>query len=220
MIHTGEPCEKAHMRLGVIGPSQGDLVALATAAQVLIDRARVERVIYLGKDDALDRVVSAWATDIVGANPNESVMFDRAARACVKASSEEIEVFVASERARRRLRVFTTVPSPPGRTIEIFDGRIAVFIYDKATLDEDDIAGAQLLVFGRTDKRLVHRVGSRTFVAPGALSADGATGIAVFDDEVGGVLTVEFLDITGTVVATEKIEGRPRPGKMKVQGSG
>lgn len=201
----------------MLGPSSGDLVALAKAAQVLVDRANVERVLYLGKDDALDRIVAAWAQDIVGANPNESLLFARAAVACVKASSDEIEAFVASERARRRLRIFTTVPAPPGRTVELLDGRIAVFVYDKATLDEDDIAGASLLVFGRSDKRLVHRVGSRTFVAPGPLAADGQSGIIVLDDDGGAGTALEFLNIDGQVTESEKLEGRPRPGKLKVQ---
>lgn len=216
------------MRLGVLGPCHGDLVALAKAAQVLVDQGRADRVLYLGKDDALDRVVSAWARDIVGANPDESVMFERAARACVKASSEEIEAFVASERSRRRLRMFTTVPAPPGRTIELFDGRIAVFVYDKATLDEDDIAGASLLVFGRSDRRLIHRVGSRTFVAPGPVvstleieaAPEGAPprgGLLVLDDESAGVIRLEFLGLDGSVVESERLEGRSRPGKLKVQ---
>ena len=99
------------MRLGVIGPCQDDILALAKAAQVLLDRANVERVLYLGKDDALDRVVASWAHEIVGENPSESATFERAARACVNASASEIEDFVGSERARRRLRVLTTVPA-------------------------------------------------------------------------------------------------------------
>lgn len=213
------------MRLGVLGPSNGDIVALAKAAQVIVDHTRVERVLYLGNDDALDRVVRAWASEIVGANPDESAMFARAAVACVKASSDEIDAFVASERARRRLRIYTTVPAPPGRTIELLDGRIAVFVYDKATLDEDDIAGASILVFGRSDKRLVHRVGSRTFISPGPLGAgstDGGNGIAVLDDEIAAGTLIEFLDLEGAVVHSEKIEARsPRAsGKLKIQGAG
>lgn len=209
------------MRLGVIGPCNEDLVALATAAQVLVDRARVERVLYLGKDDALDRVVEAWAAEIVGANPDEAVLFARAAVACVKASAEEIDAFVASERARRRLRIYSTVPAPPGRTVELFDGRIAVFVYDKATLDEDDIAGASLMVFGRSDRPLVHRVGSRTFISPGPLGQPGGS-VVVLDDESEPGIRIDMLDLEGNVVSTERIESRaPRAaGKLKVQGAG
>ncbi|MFO0553401.1 MAG: hypothetical protein U0271_33770 [Polyangiaceae bacterium] len=207
------------MRLGVLGPCNGDVVCLAKAAQVMLDRARADRVLYVGSDDALDRVVAAWAHDIVGANPSEQVMFERAARACLNATSTEIEDFVASERARRRLRVYATVPAPPGRTIEILDGRVAVLLYDKATLDEDDIAGASILVFGKSDKPLVHRVGSRTFVAPGPVSYEGNSGVLVFDDDVGGGLAIDFLTLAGEVARREKIEPRPhvQGAKMKVQ---
>lgn len=208
------------MRLGVIGPCLDEVVALANAAHVLLDQTKVERVLYLGKDDALDRVVASWAHDIVGSNPSESVVFERAARSCVNASPEEIELFVASERARRRLRILTTVPAPPGRTIELFDGRIAVFVYDKALLDEDDIAGASVLVFGKSDKALAHHVGSRTFVTPGRLAPETRCGVAVIDDEGGNGIQIDFLDKeTGVVLSSERIEGRVRAqGKLKVQG--
>lgn len=215
------------MRLGVLGPSGGDLVALAKAAQVLVDHGEVDRVIYLGKDDALDQVVAAWAQEMVGANPDESLVFDRATRACARATSDEIETFLTGERARRRLRIFTTVPPPPGRTIELLDGKIAVFVYDKASLDEDDIAGASLLVFGRSDRQIIHRVGSRTFVAPGPLlpsdAADGdtrePTGIAILDGEGGAGARIEVWSLAGELVKTEVVEGRPNPAKIRVQGS-
>lgn len=219
------------MRLGVLGPSAGDLVALAKAAQVLVDHGEVDRVIYLGKDDALDQVVAAWAREIVGANPDESLVFDRATRACARATSDEIEAFLTAERARRRLRIFTTVPPPPGRTIELLDGKIAVFVFDKATLDEDDIAGASLLVFGRSDRQIIHRVGSRTFVAPGPLlpsdstpselagAAKEPTGIAILDGEGGSGTRIEVWNLEGQLVKTEVVEGRPNPAKIRVQGS-
>lgn len=216
------------MRLGVIGPMKSDLVALAKAAQILVDQGRVERVIYLGKDDALDSVVASWAADIVGANPSEAAIFERAAMACVNATPEEIEEFVAAERVRRRLRVFTSVPAPAGKAVELLDGRIAVFVYDKATLDEDDIGGAHILVFGRSEKPLVHRVGSRTFIAPGALLPPGVLaegergGLAVFDDDVGGGVRIELLSPEGATLKVEKIEPRQHASgaKLKVQGPG
>jgi hypothetical protein len=210
------------MRLGVIGPSNGDLVALATAAQVLVDHSQVERVLYLGKDDALDRVVQAWATEIVGANPDEAVLFARAAVACVKASAKDIDAFVASERVRRRLRIYATVPAPPGRTVELFDGRIAVFVYDKATLDEDDIAGASVMVFGRSDRPLVHRVGSRTFVAPGSLGSPGG-GHRGARRRVGARNSHRVPRLRrgrSSPLSASRAARHAPAGKLKVQGSG
>ncbi len=205
------------MRLGVLGPSDGDLVLLAQAAQVLIDRAEVDRVIYLGADDALDRVVAAWARELVGMDPSESLVFERAAHVCADATPAQIDAFVGGERARRRLRVFTTVPPAPGRTIELFDGRVAVIVSDKAILDEDDIAGAAFLIFGKSPVPVVHRVGSRSFFAPGPLAAGAEGGIAVVDDQGGGV-TIDFLDSDGSIKKTERLDQRLAGGaKLRVQ---
>lgn len=204
------------MRLGVLGPAFGDLGGLARAAQRLLDELRAERVIYLGLDDALDRVVGAWASDLVGANPSDLVLFERAARACVQAEPEQIDSFVASERARRRLRVFASLPPPPGRTIELLDGRVAVLLFDKAHLDEDDIAGASMLVFGKSDAPLVKRVGARTFISPGRIGSE-AGGSAVLDDEDGGV-RVRIVGPDGVVTQTELIGSSTSANKMRVQG--
>lgn len=203
------------MRLGVLGPASGDLNGLARAAQFLLDGFRAERVIYLAPDDALDRVVGAWASELVGANPNDVVLFERAAHACAKGTPEQIDAFVGSERARRRLRVFSSLPPSPGRTIELIDGRVAVLLYDKASLDEDDIAGASLLVFGKSQQSLVKRVGARTFVAPGKIGCEGG-GAAMLDDEKGGV-RVRIIDGTGMVSQTEMIGGAIGGAKLKVQ---
>lgn len=209
------------MRLGVLGPARSDLVTLARSAQLLLDSAGVEKVLYLGPDDALDRVVSAWASELVGGNPSSELVFQRAAAACAKAAPEAIETFVAAERARQRLSVLTSVPRPPGRTIELFDGRIALLLYDKATLDEDDIAGATLLVFGRADGPVLHPIGSRLFFSPGPLRGEDAPapdahGIAVIDDQGGGI-RIDLLDSTGAVARTERVDSRLRGAKMKIQ---
>jgi hypothetical protein len=37
------------MRLGILGPAQGDLAALARGAQQLLDEAKAEKVIYLAE---------------------------------------------------------------------------------------------------------------------------------------------------------------------------
>ncbi len=208
------------MRLGVLGPANGDLVTLAKAAQLLLDKAGVERVLYLGADDALDRVVAAWAAELVGGNPRSDLVFDRAAKACAVASPEAIEAFVAGEHARQRLSVLTSVPPPPGRTIELFDGRITMLVFDKATLDEDDIAGATLLVFGKSDGPVIHPIGSRLFFSPGALRADATDtpqGSAVIDDQAGGI-RIEIIDAAGDVASTERVDARLRGAKMRVQG--
>lgn len=203
------------MRLGVLGPARENFIGLARAAQYLLDEAHADRVVYVGDDGALERVVVGWAREIVGANPSEEVLFKRAAARCARASADEVDRFVECERARLRLQVFVSLPSATSRTIEILDGRVVLFVHDKATLDEEDIAAASLLVFGKATEPLIKRVGSRVFVAPGPIGVGGG-GSVLLDDGAGGV-RIEIIAATGAVTAHEHL-GAGVTGKMRVQG--
>jgi hypothetical protein len=202
------------MRLGILGPAQGDLNALGRAAQVLLDDLSADKILYLGDDDGLDKVVAGWARDLVGADPGDEGLFNRAAARCAQGSPADIDQFVSAERARLRLKVFATLPKG-SRTIEILDGRVALFVYDKGVLDEEDIVAASLLVFGKSDEPLVRKVGVRTFVSPGPISApDG--GAALLDDGAGGI-RVELLRAGTTKVAMSDQIGQSSGSKMRVQ---
>ncbi|AUX41379.1 hypothetical protein SOCE26_027900 [Sorangium cellulosum] len=201
------------MRLGVLGPAQGDLPALARGAQHLLDEGHAERVIYVAEDDALDRVVEGWALRLVGSNPTAGALFDRAIR-CAAATPDEIDAFVASEQARLRLRVLMSLP-PGQRTIEILDGRVALFVFDKAALDEEDIVAASLLVFGKSPEPLIKKVGTRTFFSPGPIGSEGGT--ALLDDGQGGV-RIEVMNSSGAVTAREIVGPSASVSRMRVQG--
>jgi hypothetical protein len=205
------------MRLGILGPAQGDLPALARGAQYLLDEARVERVVYLAADDALDRVVASWASEIVGDTQGTDGLVARAAARCAAADPATIDEFVDMERARLRLQVMSSLPSNR-RSIEILDGRVVLFVWDKSTLDEDDIAAASILCFGKSNEAMIKKVGTRTFVAPGPVGGkDG--GCAVLDDGDGGV-RISIVTHDGQVTAKGSV-GAPITGaKMRVQGGG
>lgn len=205
------------MRLGILGPAGGDMIGLARAAQLLLDEAHAEKVLYLSDDGALERVVVSWAQEIVGTDPSDQALFERAAARCARAAPAAIDHFVEGERARFRLGVYVSLPSGQSRTIEILDGRVVLFVYDKAMLDEEDISAAQLLVFGRAREPLIKRVGARVFMTPGPIGCPTG-GAALLDDGVGGI-RVEILGPGGVVTAHEHVGG-PRPGKMRVQGGG
>jgi hypothetical protein len=202
------------VRLGILGPANGDMIGLARAAQVLVDEAHAEKVVYVADDGALEQVVVSWASEIVGANPTGEGLFNRAAARCSTAAPADIDHFVEGERARLRLEVFVSLPSGQSRTIEILDGRVVLFVYDKAMLDEEDIVAAQLLVFGKAREPLIRRVGARVFLTPGPIGCPTG-GSALLDDGVGGI-RVEILGPGGAVTAHEHIGG-PRPGKVRVQ---
>jgi hypothetical protein len=187
---------------------------------MLLDDAQVDKGIYLADDGALDAVVRNWARVMVGGNPSEEALFMRAAARCAEASPEAIDAFVTRERARERLRVLTSLPEGARRTIEFLDNRVILFVYDRAILDEEDIAAASVLVFGRSVDPQLKRIGSRLFVAPGRIGWPGA-GCGVLDDEGGGGLRIEIRGGDGAVTAQETMGGGGPllPGiKMRVQG--
>lgn len=204
------------MRLGILGPAQGDVRALARGAQHLLDDGRAERVLYLADDDALDQVVQGWARGLVGADPSAAGLFDRAAR-CAGAIPEAIDAFVASEQARLKLRALVSLPRGQ-RTIEILDSRVVLFVFDKSTLDEEDIIAATVLVFGKSPSPVIKKVGPRTFFSPGPLACEDG-GAAILDDSGGG-MRIEVLNAEGVVTARESLGASIQGAKMKVQGGG
>ncbi len=181
-----------------------------------MDGALAEKVVYVGNDDALDRVVASWAREIVGSNPSDAALFDRAASRCSRGSADDIDDFVARERALRRLRVLVSVP-PGQRSIEILDRHVVLFVYDKATLDTEDIGAAHVLVFGRSDEGLIRRVGSRIFVSPGPMTSDSG-GIVLLEDSAAG-LQIEVLRADGEKVHSDLHQVGTQGAKFKVQGS-
>ncbi|MBK9259375.1 MAG: hypothetical protein IPM54_06010 [Polyangiaceae bacterium] len=208
------------MRLGIIGPAKGDLRLLARAIECLLDDVGVQKVLYLAPDGALDIVARAWARYLVGNNPNEDSLFARATVRCANASSQAIEAFVAAERARARLRALSSLPEGNKRTVEFFDGRVTLFMYDKSILDEDDVVGASLFVYGRSAEPKVKRIGSRMFITPGPL-AGSQGGLAVLGEGPNGGVRVEIRNIDGSILSEEQLGGTGSmlPGiKMRVQG--
>ncbi|MRG91761.1 hypothetical protein [Polyangium spumosum] len=206
------------MRLGILGPANRDLPALGRAARLLLDEVEVDKLIYLSDDGALDLVAKAWGYRLVDANPGEDFTFARAALRCARATPEEIDAFVAAERTRLGLRALTSIPSRQLRSIELLDGRVAVFVYDKGILDQDDIAAASLLVYGRSQEPTMKRIGSRMFLSPGPIGAPGG-GMGVLEEVPSGGVRVEIRNTSGAVTAEDVLGGGPSlPGiKMRVQ---
>lgn len=201
--------------LGPLGPKSGDITALGRAAEFLLNGARVHRAIYLGNDGALDRAVAAWARKLVGDDPTDENAWRRAAEVASSGTHEQIDKFVATERARMRLKKLETLPEGVARTIEMISDRVAVLIYDKALLDEEDILAANLLCFGKNDTPLVKKIGTRWFVSPGPIGCEGG-GAAVLDDEQDDIV-VTIYDSTGKPSHREVL-AVARTTKMRVQG--
>ncbi len=203
------------MRLGLLGPAGAEVGALGKAAEFLLNSVRVHRAIYLGVDGALDRAVAAWAKKLVGGDPTDENAWHLAAEVAATGSANAIDKFVASQRARLRLKALETLPEQISRTVEMVGDRVAVLIHDKADLDEEDILAANILFFGKSDAPLVKKIGARWFVSPGPIGPPGG-GVAVIDDE-GDEVTVTIFDTAGTLATKETLTVQ-RATKMRVQG--
>jgi hypothetical protein len=172
------------MRLGLLGPAQNHEAKLLHALRFLRQEVAIDRAVYLGIDGALDRVVRRLASELVRGDPDESALWARAVERCARATHQQIDAFLRDERERRSLSVFQSLPGDGTRVIEILNGKVAVMIYDKALLDEEDILPASVLVFGKSEEALVKQVGSRWFLSPGAF---GAAGLMTLEDQEDGI---------------------------------
>jgi hypothetical protein len=203
------------MRLGVIGPAQGDLAGLARAAEHLLNAARAGRVVYLGGDDALERTVAVWAESLVGGDPSDDGLWDRALDIAVGGTPQEIDAFVNAERARTRLKSLEELPSERLRCVEMFGDRVAILIHDKALLDEEDIYSASFLIYGKSDAPIAKMIGPRWFLSPGPIgAADG--GSLVLDDSEDDVVAI-FFDDAGKEARREVLSST-KSAKIRVRG--
>ena len=205
------------MRLGFLGPRppNADDGVVEQAADFLLHEAKVDRAIYLGTDDALERVVSSWAKRLVGEDPTDRGAWKRARELASNGDQYDIDRFVAAQRTRLRLRALESLPQRIWRTMEMVGDRVAVLIHDKANLDEEDILSASLLVYGKSDAPVAKRIGNRWFVSPGELAGQG--GICVLDDAKLDIELALF-DLNGSLTKAETLV-MSRSAAMKVQGS-
>jgi hypothetical protein len=201
------------VRLGLLGPANGDLASLARTAEFLLNGARVSRAIYLGDDEALEDTVALWAESLVGPDPSDAGVWERALEV-VTSTPEQIDRFVRAERARLRLKSLEGLPPRELRSVEMLGARVAVLIHDKALLDEEDIYAASLLVYGRSDGPLVKKIGPRWFLTPGPVGDDG--GAIVLDDSDDEVIATIY-DGSGSLAGREVLQFAPLT-RLSVQG--
>jgi hypothetical protein len=209
------------MRLGLLGPIQpnatgDDALAVERAAGFLLKSQKVTRAIYLGNDDALERVVERWARRLVGDDPTDEAAWRRAAQLALVGMPEEIDAFVKGQRMRLRLRSLESLPYRILRTMEMVGDRIAVLIHDKSMLDEEDIYAAALLIYGKSEAPLVKKIGQRWFLTPGPLRGGG--GVCILDDAGEDIIATMF-DPEGRETHSEALV-LPKASKMRIQGGG
>ena len=201
------------VRLGLLGPAEGDLAGLARTAEQLLNVAKVTRAIYLGADDGMEDTVALWAESLVGADASDRGLWDRAFAVAAEGSPEQIDTFLRRERARMRLKALESLPPRELRSIEMFGDRVAILVHDKAMLDEEDIFAATFLVYGKSEGPMVKKIGPRWFLTPGTIGHGG--GAVVLDDAAEDVVAT-FYDQGGIATRVEKLPAI-RIAKLRVK---
>ena len=200
------------MKVGFIGPGNGDDGLLREAVEFLIGDVEVGQAIYLGLDDALERVVREWAGEILPGELGEEAFLDRAAALACDGSADAIGDLLESDRSLRRLACIRRLPPPPARAIEMIGDRIVTMVHDKAILGEEDIANSTLLVYGKSKETLLKRFGPRYFLTPGPLSNRK---VAVVEGDDEGQLIVGMFEPSGAPIWSEALQSRVT-GKISV----
>jgi hypothetical protein len=188
------------MRIGLIGPAADAPGELARALASLLADPAIDRIVYLGDDQAIDRVDVAHGQRRLA----EVDFLSRAADLACSGSADELTSLLAQERSKQRAHVLRRLPEPPARAIEMMDKWIVLVVHDKAVLDEDDIANAHIIVYGRADEAGFKRFGPRCFFTPGPLSAQRVGCLELLPS---GQVEVRLLDLEGNAVFRETLHG-------------
>jgi hypothetical protein len=196
------------MRMGFIGPASGDVSTFERKVEHLVVELGCSRVHYVGDGDVLDAAARARADELGLGTPRgyEGTALDLARAG----DADAIERFLGARAALARLDACRALPLPPTRTVEMLEDRILVMVFDKAVLDEEDIANADVIVYGRSSAPLLRKIGPRLFFTPGPATL--GHGIATVDES--GTVTFTSYDADDGVVAREVLA--PRGARFSV----
>lgn len=186
------------MRIGLLGPTD-DEAAFREAVLFLLADAEADQVVYLGPGEIAERAIEAWSREM-GADP-ERAFLDRVAVLARGGTPQELFALLEKDNEVARLAAVRKLPPPPARAVEMIDDRMVLFVHDKAILDEEDIANAHLIVYGKAGESDLRRFGRRAFFTPGPL-AGGHVGVLEASED--GV-TVALYDLAGVPIWREAL---------------
>ncbi len=181
------------MSLGLISHSRGNVQALRQAIEVLL-RLGCDRALFLGYDD--EDLHKVKKLEPARAQIDNDLDFLQAVSDFVvehqqkKADADsDIEHFfglpvqhLVEPGSRRYEKSAKTV-------FDLIDSSIVLAICDKAQLCKDDIRNAAIIVHASADKPDFVQIGTRVFIAPGALDQAGGQVSILHSDDAGFVLS-------------------------------
>ncbi len=186
------------MRIGLLGPTGADATIVREAVEFLLRDVEVDHAIYLGEDPApLDAILRAWTDEMFEGQAPEDAFLDEACALAEFGEPSAIDALLARDALARRLARVRVLPPTPARAIEMIGDRIILAVHDKRVLDEEDIANANLIVYGRSDKADLRKFGPRYFLTPGPLS-EGR--VAVVEVEGDGHISIALFETSGLPV--------------------
>lgn len=189
------------LRVVVIGPADQRDSALSEVLDRALSDPLTAQVLYLAHDGAATRVLSAHPTAL-----SEQAFLSRAVDVALRGSADDIAALLRDEARGKRLSAVRSLPPPPARAVEMFERWMLLSVYDKAVLEEDDIANAQVILYGKSDRPALTRFGPRCFFSPGPLSA-GCTGL--LELQPNGDLALQLVQLDGTLREREQLPALP-----------
>lgn len=196
------------MRLGIIGKAQGAENELRTAIELFFRDPQLKQIMYLGDDD----LITEMAANLAREQLDEEAFLKRGVElACQDGSPQAIERLLEADRQAQRLSLLRRLPDPNACAIEMLEKWIILAVYDKAILEEDDVANAHVIVYGEAPEPAFKRFGPRSFLTPGPLSKGCVASIVLRPD---GGLDLALLDLQGTPVLSESVS--PSSGKVVI----
>jgi len=188
------------VRIGLLGPGE-DEALFREAVSFLLGTGDAEQIVYLGEAEFLEAATARWVAELGVAT--EEDFRRRTLEVAMSGSAEDVDGLLSRDAITASLAQIRKLPPAPARAIELIDDRVVVFVHDKAVLDEEDIANAAMVAYGKASEAGVRRFGKRLFVTPGPLAGRR---VAMIEDERDGAF-VAILELSGKSVVREALGG-------------
>lgn len=188
-------------RVVAIGPAAGCEQTLIDVLERALAHSDTRQVIYLGQDGAATAAVEKLRGGLSAEH-----FLTQAVEVALRGSATQVAALLASDARGQRLSLVRCLPPAPARAVEMLERWILLSVFDKAILDEDDIANAHVILYGKSDSSALTRIGPRCFFSPGPL-ANGRIGVLSVSNQ--GDLELHIEDLEGRILQQDELPTGP-----------